>query len=66
VLGGLNGAYFVPADRRLGPMVQRDLDEAGKPSDEYMRQARTEGIVGAVTGLLVIAAIFLMVTKPGA
>jgi hypothetical protein len=47
-------------------MVQRDIDESGKPSDEYMRQARTEGIVGAVTGLLVIAAIFLMVTKPGA
>ena len=66
VLGGLNGAYFVPADRRLGPMVQRDLDEAGQPSDEYLRQARTEGMVGAVAGLLVIAAIFLMVTKPGA
>ena len=25
VLGGMNGAYFVPTDRRLGPMVQRDL-----------------------------------------
>ena len=62
----MSGAYFIPTDRRLGPMVQRDLDESGKPSDEYLRQARTEGIVGAVAGLLVIAAIFLMVTKPGA
>ena len=66
ILGGMNGAYFVPTDRRLGPLVQRDLDEGGQPSEDYLRQARTEGIVGAVAGLLVIAAIFLMVTKPGA
>jgi uncharacterized membrane protein len=66
ILGGISGAYFIPTDRRLAPMVQRDIDETGKPSDEYLRQARTEGIVGAVAGLLVIAAIFLMVTKPGA
>lgn len=66
VLGGISGAYFIPTDRRLAPMVQRDIDETGRPSDEYLRQARTEGIVGAVAGLLVLAAIFLMVTKPGA
>jgi uncharacterized membrane protein len=66
VLGGITGAYFIPTDRRLGPMIQRDIDETGEPSDEYMRQARVEGIVGAITGLLIIAAIFLMVTKPGA
>ena len=66
ILGGMNGAYFVPTDRRLGPLVQRDLDEGGQPSEDYLRQARTEGIVGAVAGLLVIAAVFLMVTKPGA
>jgi uncharacterized membrane protein len=66
VLGGMSGAYFIPTDRRLGPMVQRDLDETGQPSDDYLRQARTEGIVGAIAGLLVIAAVFLMVTKPGA
>jgi hypothetical protein len=47
-------------------MVQRDIDETGNPSDEYMAEARREGIVGAIAGLLVIAAIFLMVTKPGA
>src|SRR4029450_1576637 len=28
VLGGLLGAYFIPADRRLGPMVQPDIDPA--------------------------------------
>jgi uncharacterized membrane protein len=69
VLGALLGAYFIPADRRLGPMVQRDIDRAGDGqvvlSDEYQRAARTEGIVGMVAGLLVIVVIYLMVTKPG-
>jgi uncharacterized membrane protein len=72
VLGGLTGAYFVPADRRLGAMAEREL--AGMPADhepaladlsaEYQQGMRTEGIVGAVAGLLIIVAIFLMVTKP--
>jgi predicted integral membrane protein DUF2269 len=66
VLGGMSGAYFIPTDRRLGPMVQRDIDETGKPSDAYLAEARREGIVGAIAGLLVIAAICLMGTKPGA
>ena len=69
VLGGLLGAYFIPADRRLGPMVLRDIERAGDGevvlSDEYQRAARTEGIVGMVAGLLVIVVIYLMVTKPG-
>jgi hypothetical protein len=35
-------------------------------SEDYLAQARREGMVGTLAGLLVIAAIFLMVTKPGA
>jgi uncharacterized membrane protein len=66
VLGGMIGAYFVPTDRQLAAQVQRELDETGNVSDDYQRQARREGILGAVAGLLVIAAVFLMVTKPGA
>jgi uncharacterized membrane protein len=66
VLGGMNGAYFIRTDRRLAAQAQREIDETGNVSDEYQRAARTEGILGAVAGLLVIAAIFLMVTKPGA
>jgi uncharacterized membrane protein len=69
VLGGLIGAYFIPADRRLGPMVAREIEAAGDRevvlSDEYQRKARTEGIVGAIAGVLVLIAIYLMVTKPG-
>lgn len=42
------------------------LEAGGDLSEEYRRRARAEGIVGAVAGLLVLAAIFLMVAKPGA
>jgi uncharacterized membrane protein len=64
VLGGLTGAYFIPTDRRLGAMAARELAVAGEVSDDYRRQARTEGIIGAVAGLLIVVAVFLMVTKP--
>jgi uncharacterized membrane protein len=69
VLGGLIGAYFIPTDRRLGAMVTREIAAAGDGevvlSDEYQRRARTEGIVGTITGVLIVVAIYLMVTKPG-
>ena len=71
VLGGLTVAYFVPSDRKLGAMVAREA-EAAPPggevtlSEDYRRQARTQGVVGALTGVLLLVAIFLMVVKPGA
>lgn len=71
VLGGITGGYFIPSDRKLGPMVTREI-EAAPPggevtlSDEYQRGARMQGIMGALTGILLLAAIFLMVVKPGA
>ncbi|MGZ8650202.1 MAG: DUF2269 family protein [Solirubrobacteraceae bacterium] len=68
VIGGLLGGYFIPADRKLGAMVERELAAAGDGevvlSDEYQRGARREGMVGALTGVLLIVAVFLMVTKP--
>jgi uncharacterized membrane protein len=68
-LGALVGAYFIPADRKLAAMVERELAAAGdgnpQLSEEYMRGARNTGIAGGVAGLLVILAIYLMVTKPG-
>ena len=70
VIGGLLGGYFVPTDRRLLTMVQGEVDAAGGGpvtlSEEYQRQARVEGMVGALTGVLLVVAIFLMVVKPGA
>jgi uncharacterized membrane protein len=69
VLGGLIGAYFIPTDRRMAELAQREIAAAGDGevvmSDDYQRRARTEGIVGAVAGVLIVVAVYLMVTKPG-
>ncbi|MBA2343308.1 MAG: DUF2269 family protein, partial [Thermoleophilaceae bacterium] len=44
-IAGLLHGYFVPADRRLGAMVERELADAGDGevtlSDEYQRGARS-------------------------
>jgi len=70
VLGGLVGAYFIPADKKLEAMVSGEIAAAGDgkftPSEEYQRRARIEGIVGSVTGILIVIAIYLMIVKPGA
>jgi uncharacterized membrane protein len=68
VLGGLTGAVFIPGDKRAGAMAERDIAaaEGGQVvlSDDYQRQARRLGAFGALAGLLIVAAIFLMVVKP--
>jgi uncharacterized membrane protein len=68
-LGAALGAYFIPEDRRLQAMAERDIAASGAGeivlSEEYRRRSRNEGIVGAFTGVLVVVAIFLMVAKPG-
>jgi hypothetical protein len=67
VLGGLQGAYFIPTDKKLAAMAEKELaDGATTLSDDYRRQAQREGTMGAVAGFLIIVAVFLMVTKPGA
>jgi uncharacterized membrane protein len=67
VLGGLIGAYFVPTDRKLAAMVEREAAAADgpfTPSPEYQALAQREGAIGGLAGLLIIAALFLMITKP--
>jgi uncharacterized membrane protein len=66
VLGAMQGVYFTPTDRKLGALATRELEATGTVSDDYQRQARREALMGAIAGVLVIAAVFLMVTKPGA
>jgi Predicted integral membrane protein (DUF2269) len=72
IVGALLGAYFIPTDRRLGPMVEREIEAAGDReltiadlSEEYQREGRREGIIGALTGGLLIVAVYFMVIKPG-
>jgi uncharacterized membrane protein len=70
ILGGIMGAVFMPSARRLKALAERDIAAAGQgsyqPSDEYNKRARIEAIFGPITGLLLVLAVFLMVTKPGA
>jgi hypothetical protein len=69
VLGGLMGAVFMPSAKALKALSERDIAAAGggpvTPSDEYNKRARPEIIAGPITGLLLVAAVFLMVTKLG-
>ena len=64
VLGGLLGAYFIPTDRRLFDQVTKDLAETGEPSKAYLADVRREGVMGTITGILIVVALFLMVVKP--
>jgi hypothetical protein len=70
VLGGLMGAVFMPSAKALKALSERDVAAAGDGpvtvSDEYNKRARPETIAGPITGLLLVAAVFLMVTKLGA
>lgn len=68
----VNIFFFIPTDRKLLPIIQQAIADAGdrelKLTDlppEYQRWGRAEGIVGAIVGILLIAAIFFMTTKPG-
>jgi uncharacterized membrane protein len=66
IIGGLQGAYFQKTDRKLAKLAEDELaGGATKLSESYMQQANREGGIGALTGLLIVVAIFLMVTKPG-
>jgi uncharacterized membrane protein len=66
VLGGLQGAYFTRTDRKLIAMIEKELGAGATAlSAEYQKEANREGGMGALAGLLIVVAIFLMVTKPG-
>ncbi|MEA2445748.1 MAG: hypothetical protein QOJ12_3040 [Thermoleophilales bacterium] len=67
ILGGMIGGYFVPSERKLLAMAERDL-ATGSPemSPEYTAAVKRSGMVGALAGVLILLAVFLMVTKPGA
>jgi uncharacterized membrane protein len=66
-LGALQGAYFIRTDRRLAAMAEKELAAGATTlSDDYSKQAQREGSIGALAGLLILAIVFLMVTKLGA
>ena len=67
IIGALQGAYFAKTDRKLVAMVEGEIaNGATELSADYQKEAQREGSMGALTGLLVLAAVFVMVIKPGA
>jgi uncharacterized membrane protein len=72
VLFLVNILFFIPTDRKLLPIIQKAVADAGDKEltlrdlpPEYQRWGRAEGIVGSLMGILLIAAIYFMTTKPG-
>lgn len=66
VLFAITGAVLIPADKRLVELAERDLAGGGEaPSAQYVATSRRADLVGSIALLLVVVAIFLMVTKPG-
>ena len=68
----VNIFFFIPTDRKLLPIIQKAVADAGDRElgladlpPTYQRLGRAEGIVGSLMGILLIAAIFFMTTKPG-
>lgn len=65
VIGGLAGAVIAPTEKKLLALAQRDLQAGQKPSDAYEREAVKLARFGGLASLLIVVALFLMVTKPG-
>ena len=72
VLFLVNILFFIPTDRKLLPIIEKAVADAGDKEltlrdlpSTYQRRGRAEGIVGSLMGVLLIAAIFFMTTKPG-
>lgn len=66
---GLGGAFFAPHERRAAALAERDVAAAGDGevvwSDEYLTVSKRIALVGTLASLLVLVALFLMITKPG-
>lgn len=70
LLLGLGHGFFAPAARRMRAQAEADLAdgaaERGRMSAAYEATAARVRTVGVVSALLVLAALLLMVWKPGA
>jgi hypothetical protein len=69
-IGAMGGMFFAPQGRRLIEIADRDIAAAGDGevvwSPEYHGVQKGLGRGGMVANVLVLVAIFLMTTKPGA
>ena len=56
VLGGLEGSYMIPREKRLIELAEQDPG-----SEEYARVRNQTAVVGAIMVLLVVITVFVMV-----
>ena len=71
VIGGVGGGYLGPREEKLAELAQRDVTRASTDgpvtmSEDYERLFAQVRTVSLVLPALVLVAIFLMTTKPGA
>ncbi len=64
------GAFFGPTEKRLAELAARDASRAAPGSqmtfsDEYQALNARLRLVGTIMPLLVLVAVFMMITKPG-
>jgi hypothetical protein len=68
VLLGLVHGFFIPRGRRALRLAERDIAAATDRgiflSDEYWAVSKRIAQVGALTGIVILVAIFFMVVKP--
>jgi hypothetical protein len=68
VLGALGALFFEPTETRAAELLERDIAAAGdgpfQPSPEYEAVASRAGMVGGLSGLLVLVTVFVMTAKP--
>jgi uncharacterized membrane protein len=68
VLLGLGGAFFAPTERKAAELAQRDIDAAAGGaitlSADYQAVAGRLRLVGIISNVLILVAVFVMVMKP--
>lgn len=70
LLLGAGGAFFGPTEKKLAALAERDATRSAPGaevsfSDEYETLNARLKLVGTIGPILVLVAVFLMVTKPG-
>jgi hypothetical protein len=70
VLGGLGGLFFMPTERRLIELSDRDVKAAGDGdvtlSPDYQATSKRLATVGALSSVLVLVTVYFMATQTGA
>jgi len=65
---GLVHGFFLPAERKLTELAERDIEAARggevELSDEYLAISKRTGQIGTLAGLIVILTIYFMTAKP--